>query len=180
MSGMQVLYNLSKPSWERVVKAQVLCTKCHDPSFENIDLNKTYKILMQSFMAEGGDGYTMFVGKTVKTFNASDLDVFSYYLEKKSPIYPAVEWRVTFTSDEGEQTTIAPETSSSIDPETSSSSPETSSSVASETSSSSTASSESTVSTTTISTSTEPGGSSTLHVSLSLLVISILISFRGN
>lgn len=116
MSGMQVLYNISKPSGERVVKAQVLCTKCHDPSFENIDLNKTYKILMQSFMAAGGDGYTMFVGKTVKSFNASDLDVFSYYLGKKSPIYPAVEWRVTFTSDEGEQETTTTTSTTTDEP----------------------------------------------------------------
>lgn len=100
MSGMQVTYNLSRPSGERVTSAQILCTECFDPSFKNIYSTKKYKILTQSFLSDGGDGYSMLKGKSVKTFEYVLVNTVNSYITKKSPIYPAVEWRITIVQNE--------------------------------------------------------------------------------
>jgi 5'-nucleotidase len=97
-SGLHVTYNLSNPVGSRVKEAEVLCANCLNPTFSPINETHKYKILMQSFVAIGGDGYSMFKDKQVKDLQESDLNIFLLYLKKKSPIYPAVEWRITFDS----------------------------------------------------------------------------------
>lgn len=98
MSGVQVVYDMNQPTGKRVVDAKVVCAKCQIPTLEAIDKTKTYKIIMQSYLADGGDGFEVFNGKTVMKTTAIDLDVFTDYLKKKSPIYPAVEWRITINN----------------------------------------------------------------------------------
>lgn len=95
ISGAQVKYDLNKAPGKRVVEAKVLCTKCYVPELIDIVMEDKYRILMQDFLAEGGDGFGMFKGKIVKALDIIDLDVFITYLKKKSPVHPAVEWRVT-------------------------------------------------------------------------------------
>jgi 5'-nucleotidase len=99
-SGVQVVYDINRPSGNRVVDAKVLCAQCAVPKYENIDLTKKYKIVMQDFLAKGGDGYEMFAGKSIKRYEAYDVDVFAKYLKKISPIHPAVERRITFINSE--------------------------------------------------------------------------------
>ena len=94
MSGVHVEYDMNKAPGNRVVDAKVLCTKCHVPHLIPINMDQKYRILMQEFLAGGGDGYSMFKGKTIKVLDIKDLDVFVSFLKKKSPIYPAVESRV--------------------------------------------------------------------------------------
>lgn len=95
VSGVQVVYDINRPSGQRVVEAKVLCAQCLVPELENVNQTKLYKIVMLDFLASGGDGYEMFKGKTVQTYETLDIDVFVEYLKKKSPIHPAVEWRIT-------------------------------------------------------------------------------------
>ena len=94
-SGVQVVYDINRPSGSRVIDAKVLCAQCSVPELENIEMTKKYKIVMQDFLAGGGDGYNMFAGKSILKTEDYDLDVFAQYLKKKSPIYTAVEWRIT-------------------------------------------------------------------------------------
>ena len=95
VSGVQVVYDINRPSGQRVVEAKVLCAQCLVPELENVNETKLYKIVMLDFLASGGDGYEMFKGKTVQKYETLDIDVFVEYLKKKSPIHPAVEWRIT-------------------------------------------------------------------------------------
>lgn len=60
MSGIHVTYNLSKPSGSRVELVQTLCTECEVPRFYDLDISKTYKVIISSFLNEGGDGFDMF------------------------------------------------------------------------------------------------------------------------
>lgn len=60
VSGMQIVYNLSLPPNQRVVTAKIICTDCLVPKFEPLQLEKYYKVIMSSFMYEGGDGFHMF------------------------------------------------------------------------------------------------------------------------
>ncbi|CRK95992.1 CLUMA_CG009432, isoform B, partial [Clunio marinus] len=95
LSGVQVVYDMNKPSGQRVVEAKVLCAKCAIPELQEINETEMYKIIMLDFLADGGDGFEMFKGKSVQKFDELDVDIFVEYIKKKSPIHPAVEWRIT-------------------------------------------------------------------------------------
>lgn len=95
MSGAQVEFDMNRAPGSRVVDAKVLCSKCYVPELVEIVMDEKYRILMQDFLAGGGDGFEVFKGKTIKVLDILDLDVFVTFLKKKSPIHPAVEWRVT-------------------------------------------------------------------------------------
>lgn len=104
-SGIEVTYDYSKPSGQRVVSALALCAQCLVPVLEPIDLTKEYKILTVSFISTGGDGYEMLAGNLVKDLGVSEIEVFIEFLKKRSPIYPSVEWRITILNDNPEPST---------------------------------------------------------------------------
>lgn len=60
MSGVRVVYNMTRSVGNRVVSAIVLCTYCDIQNYEYLDPDRTYGVLVSSFVFEGGDGYQMF------------------------------------------------------------------------------------------------------------------------
>lgn len=52
-------YDLSQPIGNRVASVDVICTYCSIPVYEPLDVEKVYKVVMQAYLIEGGDGYTM-------------------------------------------------------------------------------------------------------------------------
>ena len=107
-------YNLSKPPGSRIASIKVLCSQCYVPELEPVDATKIYKVLMQSILAAGADGFNK-VLKNPKTIDLqeSDANVFMEYLKKKSPVHPAVEWRITII-DEVKTTTSPEQTSTAV------------------------------------------------------------------
>lgn len=66
LSGIRVEYDLSKPVNQRVVSLLMRCTECRVPKFEPLDPQKTYTVVMTSFMVGGGDGYSMIQDELLK------------------------------------------------------------------------------------------------------------------
>lgn len=95
-SGLFVEYDLTKPTGQRITSLQITCADCDSPIIFDINLTRKYRVLMPEALAKGKHGYTVFEGKIVKELTVSDKEMFVAYLSKKSPIYPAVEWRITF------------------------------------------------------------------------------------
>ncbi|KAI9515859.1 5'-nucleotidase [Dissostichus eleginoides] len=97
VSGIHVQYDLSKPVNQRVVSLSMLCTECRVPKYEPVDPEKTYTVVMPSYIAGGGDGFTMIKDELLK-HNTGDMDisVFSKYISDMKRVYPAVEGRITF------------------------------------------------------------------------------------
>ncbi|XP_054651781.1 5'-nucleotidase [Dunckerocampus dactyliophorus] len=97
VSGIHVEYDLSKPPNQRVVSLSVLCTKCRVPKYEPLDLEKTYTVVTPSYLAAGGDSYTMIKEEMLK-HNTGDMDisVLSKYISDMKRIYPTVEGRIKF------------------------------------------------------------------------------------
>lgn len=60
VSGLRVKFNINKPVGKRVVEVLVRCQKCIIPEYEPLSLEKKYRVVMPSFLATGGDGFTMF------------------------------------------------------------------------------------------------------------------------
>lgn len=54
-----MVYDLSRKPGDRVVKLDVLCTQCRVPSYEPLRMDEIYKVILPSFLANGGDGFQM-------------------------------------------------------------------------------------------------------------------------
>ncbi|KAJ2945529.1 hypothetical protein O0L34_g346 [Tuta absoluta] len=93
-SGLHVEYNLYNKPGLRVVKALARCGTCDIPEYSMINRTATYRILMPSFLASGGDGYFMFEGLPITYFDYNELDSLTEYLMQHSPVHPAVEGRI--------------------------------------------------------------------------------------
>lgn len=112
MSGVHVVYDLSKPSGQRVVSVDVRCARCITPIFAPIYDYDRYKILLNQFLWEGGDGYDMFSGRNFEVLTWGEYEMTEEYLKRSSPVYPAVEWRITLQgeTDPDQETTTASST----------------------------------------------------------------------
>lgn len=64
MSGLHVVYNLTRPANQRVTSAHAICADCEVPKFSPLKLDSIYPVIISSFMYEGGDDFTMFAVST--------------------------------------------------------------------------------------------------------------------
>ncbi len=60
-----------------------------------IDLGATYRVTVNSFMAEGGDLFTVFKAGTDRLGGAVDLDALDAYFAANSPVAPGPQNRIT-------------------------------------------------------------------------------------
>ncbi|XP_075983997.1 apyrase-like [Anticarsia gemmatalis] len=58
IGGMRNVYNASMPVGSRV-SASIRCVECDVPRYLPLDLDKTYRIVSQSYIGDGGGGYSM-------------------------------------------------------------------------------------------------------------------------
>nr|XP_054753897.1 snake venom 5'-nucleotidase-like [Lytechinus pictus] len=100
-SGMRVTYSLARKPGSRVVLAEALCTNCTVPHYEPLDTKRVYKIVTNSFLAGGGDGYTVVRDNKMNHVTGNlDSAVFAEYIQRLSPVAPALEGRVTVLTDD--------------------------------------------------------------------------------
>jgi 5'-nucleotidase len=59
-SGMKVVYNVTNPPFERVIEAKALCRTCEEPTYEDIQADRVYRVILPSFLNGGGDGFDVF------------------------------------------------------------------------------------------------------------------------
>lgn len=59
-TGMQVVINGTQPKGHRVVSVEILCAECTPIEYKPIDLDRMYRVITTDFLANGGNGYTMF------------------------------------------------------------------------------------------------------------------------
>ncbi|XP_062323348.1 5'-nucleotidase [Osmerus eperlanus] len=103
VSGFHVEYDTSRAPGERVKSVSVLCTSCRVPIFEALDPNRLYKMVLPSYLVEGGDGFSMIKEERLK-HDSGDLDiaVLASYISERKKVHPAVEGRIRmFSSSSG-------------------------------------------------------------------------------
>ena len=61
-----MVYDLSRNPGDRVVRLEVLCTQCRVPSYEPLRMDEVYKVILPSFLANGGDGFRMIKDEVLK------------------------------------------------------------------------------------------------------------------
>ncbi|KPJ20777.1 5'-nucleotidase [Papilio xuthus] len=79
VAGMRVVYNASSEVGSRVVSAHIRCIECDIPRYLPLDVNKTYRVLTQSYIGDGGGGYTML---SENRENVENLDVDYVMLQR--------------------------------------------------------------------------------------------------
>lgn len=95
LSGIKVIYDLKKRPGMRVVKVTLRCGMCEVPEYRVLNRSQEYKILTTSFLAAGGDGYSVFKDLPIEPLSYNELDATAFYLQTHSPVYTAVEDRIT-------------------------------------------------------------------------------------
>jgi 5'-nucleotidase len=60
-----------------------------------IDPAASYRVTVNSFLADGGDGFTVLTEGTDRLGGGSDLDAFVAYLTENAPVAPPVPNRAT-------------------------------------------------------------------------------------
>ncbi|MDQ0971606.1 2',3'-cyclic-nucleotide 2'-phosphodiesterase (5'-nucleotidase family) [Neobacillus niacini] len=102
VSGLKFKYDPAKPVGDRVWHVEALT----GDGYEELQLDKLYRVATNAFTADGGDGYSMF--KTAKDegriaeLYIVDFEVFTSYLEKVNPVSPVVEGRIVQEVEDSE------------------------------------------------------------------------------
>ncbi|XP_026323276.1 apyrase-like, partial [Hyposmocoma kahamanoa] len=59
IAGLRPIFDGSRPVSQRVVSVSVRCIECDIPRYEPLQLDKYYKVVSQSFLGNGGDGFSV-------------------------------------------------------------------------------------------------------------------------
>ncbi|XP_045774953.1 uncharacterized protein LOC123873896 [Maniola jurtina] len=97
-SGVKVVYDLAQKAGSRIVKAAAICSECS----ELIDLqdNSEYKLITSIFIADGGDGYTMFETLPRDVVPYNEVDCAIDYLANHSPINTVLSNRTIILNED--------------------------------------------------------------------------------
>ncbi|ONI39595.1 hypothetical protein AN639_06035 [Candidatus Epulonipiscium fishelsonii] len=100
VSGLSYKFDGSKPAGERMISVTM-------PDGTPLELDKTYKVVINDFMGGGGDGYDMFnvlnpntesglTDRSTLLLNTNDYirDLFNNYVKEKGEITPVLEGRI--------------------------------------------------------------------------------------
>jgi 5'-nucleotidase/UDP-sugar diphosphatase len=92
VAGLRYAFDLARPAGSRVVRVEVKTEK----GFAPLDLEATYRVVVNSFIANGGDGFTVLKeaqGYRVDT-GFSDAESFMDYLKELKVVEAQVEGRI--------------------------------------------------------------------------------------
>ncbi|XP_055386742.1 apyrase isoform X2 [Condylostylus longicornis] len=97
VSGMKIVYDLNKPDDQRVQSVLIRCWECQIPRYNKLEEDETYRIITTSFVADGGDGYSMIKENKFDTSEfSSDVEAVTNYVRHNSPITTGKEGRIRF------------------------------------------------------------------------------------
>ncbi|KAL4105256.1 hypothetical protein QTP88_020513 [Uroleucon formosanum] len=100
VSGLNVVIDLGRPSGDRVQSIYARCGNCPVPVYEKLDLNANYTIIISSYLAEGGDGFSFTKVLKYQSFGKSDLNIVEEQFQARSPIWPEVGQRIVLLNVE--------------------------------------------------------------------------------
>ncbi|KAM7345637.1 protein 5NUC-like isoform 1-T3 [Cochliomyia hominivorax] len=95
MSGVHAVYDYNKNIGERVVSVLVRCSECKVPTYEPLQEDKSYNVIVQQFLINGGDGHQFVENEEPQRLQKNDYNALLQYLQQREFIYPEVEERLT-------------------------------------------------------------------------------------
>ncbi|CAH0731750.1 unnamed protein product, partial [Brenthis ino] len=99
VSGLRAVFDGNRTMNNRIVSASIRCIDCDVPRYEPIDPNKMYKVISQSFIAGGGDGFTM-ISENRRNVEVVGVDnvVLMQYLRRQSPLIKDLDGRIQISN----------------------------------------------------------------------------------
>ncbi|XP_053687437.1 apyrase-like [Sabethes cyaneus] len=95
ISGLQVEFNVTNPIGHRVLSVEVLCSACAVPKYEPLEALKYYRVVTNSFIAGGGDGFSIFPEFGRNKLNGPiDVEALEKYVKERSPVMQGVDGRI--------------------------------------------------------------------------------------
>lgn len=97
VSGLRYAFDLARPAGDRVVRVEVKTEKGYQP----LDLEATYRVVVNNFIANGGDGFTVLKeaqGYRVDT-GFSDAESFMDYLKELKAVEAGLEGRIEILNE---------------------------------------------------------------------------------
>ena len=101
VAGITYSFDPGKPVGERIIEVLV--------AGEALDLEARYKLVTNDFIAAGGDGYTMFEGKSFVGEGGLLSDVLIEYVKETGIVSPEVEGRIKAVESEEVEEVEVPE-----------------------------------------------------------------------
>ncbi|XP_059057792.1 uncharacterized protein LOC131851320 [Achroia grisella] len=100
MSGIEVVYDLTKPPGSRVTSAKAVCAKCDNMQLRDVKDYYEYKVFMPSFLAAAGDGYTIFENLPNEQIQYNELECVLDYIKHYGPINVEITGRLTINNED--------------------------------------------------------------------------------
>ncbi|XP_011876676.1 PREDICTED: apyrase-like [Vollenhovia emeryi] len=95
-SGLKITYEKVNET-RTVVDVKIRCQACEYPIFQDLVHDQWYRIVVPSFLMNGGDGYYIFKDKSRNhKIGTRDIDHLIKYVTKMSPIFIGTERRIIF------------------------------------------------------------------------------------
>ncbi|CAG5044109.1 unnamed protein product [Parnassius apollo] len=95
IGGMRNVYNASASGGSRVVSATVRCIECDVPRYEPLDVNKTYRVLTQNYIGDGGGGYSMLSENRENVENLGvDYVLLQHHMRKQGTVIQDLDGRI--------------------------------------------------------------------------------------
>ncbi|GFT23392.1 5'-nucleotidase [Nephila pilipes] len=95
VSGLKVVYDITKPPKERVSLLSVRARHSTD-EYEPVNLYKTYFIAMPGFIAKGGDGYAQHEVADPDDYGQPEIFLIIRYLQNERVVEPKLDGRISF------------------------------------------------------------------------------------
>lgn len=95
LSGLRVVYNVSRLVGRRVISVNVRCRVCKVPKYQPLDTNKFYRVAIAAWIGNGGNGYSMFKQHRINVrVGPLDIVVLERYVAKMTPIMQGTDGRI--------------------------------------------------------------------------------------
>lgn len=93
VSGLKLRFNVTKPVGQRLLSIQIQVNESGD--FENLNPHKLYTLIVPSFIANGGDGFTIIrANRRNHRVGLLDIDVVESFVLRRSPISSKSDGRI--------------------------------------------------------------------------------------
>nr|XP_054933079.1 snake venom 5'-nucleotidase-like isoform X4 [Dermacentor andersoni] len=92
VSGMKVVFDMTRPAMQRLVLLEILCTRCYVPIYETVRDEAVYNIATTDFLAKGGDGFDACTN--VSEGGPVEYELLVDYIKQMSPVKVGIERRV--------------------------------------------------------------------------------------
>jgi 2',3'-cyclic-nucleotide 2'-phosphodiesterase (5'-nucleotidase family) len=91
VAGLRFTWDPSAPPGARIISVEVK----KDGSYEPLDLDAVYTVVTNNYLAQGGDGYTVFTeGTNYVNLGYIDCETLAQYITASSPVHPQIEGRI--------------------------------------------------------------------------------------